>query len=138
MSNLGMNGTDVLVKLDTGDSVENWVTIAGQRDVTMSESTNLIDVSSKDSGRHGNYLAGRITETIDLDALVIFSNAAYTALQTASRNGTAVRLQKFRTASGAMEEVDAVITTRDESFPDQDAAVMSISFQTDGAWESPS
>ena len=138
MSDLGMNGTDVLVKVDTGDSVENWVTVAGQRDVTFSESTASIDTSSKDSGRHGNRIAGRITETVDLDSLVIFSDAGYTALQTASRDGTEIRLQKFRTASGAMEEVEAIITTRNESFPDQGAAVMSVSFETNGAWEAPS
>ena len=66
------------------------VIAAGQRDVTFDESNNLIDISSKDTGRIEEVLVGRLTQTVTLDMLFINGDAGYLALKDASRNGTSI------------------------------------------------
>lgn len=129
----GINGADVLVLVDTGVSAPTFVVAAGQRDVTFEESNSLIDVSSKDSGREEEVLMGRLTQSVSLDMLFIDGDSGYNALKDASRNGTAVKLRR-RFQGSDVEEADAFVETRSESFPDQDAGIVSLSFRVTGQW----
>lgn len=131
------NGADTLVIVDIGTSTPSWVVAAGQRDATFDENNNLIDVSSKDSGRTEEVLMGRLSQTVTLDMLYINGDAGYNALKDASRNGTAVLIRR-RFQGADLEQASAYIETRSESFPDQDAAVISLTFRIDGAWETVS
>lgn len=128
----GINGADVLVYLDTGDSVENWVVVGGQRDVSFNEDIALVDISHKLSGSYGEFLPGRITGTLTLDAVWIPNDAALVALKNATRNRTTVKLQRYYQA--AIEEADFVITSKAETFPDQAEGSVSLTFQQSGAW----
>lgn len=128
----GINGADVLIYLDTGDSVENWVVVGGQRDVSINEDIALVNISHKLSGAYGEFLPGRITGTMTLDAVWIPNNAALTALKNATRSRTLVRLQRYYLA--AVEEAEFVITSKAESFPDQAEGTVSLNFQQSGAW----
>jgi len=60
----GKNGSDVLLLVNTGTaSVPVYEAVASQRDVDFSETTEEIDVSSKDS-RAKRVLPGRYGSTI--------------------------------------------------------------------------
>lgn len=129
----GINGADVLVIVDVGVSTPSFVVAAGQRDVTFDESNNLIDISSKDTGRIEEVLMGRLTQTVTLDMLFINGDAGYLALKDASRNGTSVTIRR-RFQGTDIEEVTAFVETRSETFPDQDAGLVSLSFRLSGSW----
>jgi TP901-1 family phage major tail protein len=129
----GINGADVLILVDVGVSSPSFVIAAGQRDVTFDESNNLIDVSSKDTGRIEEVLMGRLTQTVALDMLFINGDAGYLALKDASRNGTAITIRR-RFQGADIEDATAFIETRSETFPDQDAGLVSLAFRLSGAW----
>lgn len=129
----GINGADVLILVDVGVSTPSFVVAAGQRDVTFDESNNLIDISSKDTGRIEEVLVGRLTQTVTLDMLFINGDAGYLALKDASRNGTAITIRR-RFQGADIEDATAFIETRSETFPDQDAGLVSLSFRLSGSW----
>ena len=129
----GINGADVLILVDVGVSAPSFVVAAGQRDVTFDESNNLIDISSKDTGRIEEVLMGRLTQTVTLDMLFINGDAGYLALKDASRNGTAITIRR-RFQGADIEDATAFVETRSETFPDQDAGLVSLSFRLSGAW----
>ena len=129
----GVNGADVLVIVDVGASTPNFVVAAGQRDVTFDESNNLIDISSKDTGRIEEVLMGRLTQTVTLDMLFINGDAGYNALKDASRNGTSISIRR-RFQGNDIEHVTAFVETRSETFPDQDAGLVSLAFRLSGSW----
>jgi len=129
----GINGADVLIIVDVGASVPNFVVAAGQRDVTFDESNNIIDISSKDTGRIEEVLVGRLTQNVTLDMLFINGDAGLIALRDASRNGTEISIRR-RFQGQDIEQVTAFVETRSESFPDQDAGLVSLSFRLSGSW----
>lgn len=129
----GINGADVLIIVDVGTSTPNFVVAAGQRDVTFDESNNIIDISSKDTGRIEEVLVGRLTQNVTLDMLFINGDAGLNALRDASRNGTEIAIRR-RFQGADIEQVTAFVETRSESFPDQDAGVVSLSFRLSGSW----
>lgn len=84
---MAMNGTDILLLVNTGTPGSPVYEVVGsQRDVTFEETTDEIDVSSKD-GRAKRVLPGRYSASISLDALYVPTGAAYQALKDAMRNG---------------------------------------------------
>lgn len=129
----GVNGADILVIIDVGVSAPSFVVAAGQRDVTFDESNNLIDISSKDTGRIEEVLMGRLTQTVTLDMLFINGDAGYLALKDAARNGTSIDIRR-RFQGADIEQVTAFVETRSETFPDQDAGLVSLSFRLSGSW----
>jgi hypothetical protein len=124
-----MNGTDVLLLVDT-------VLLGSQRNLSRDENTAEIDVSSKD-GRAGRVLPGRYGSSLTLDALYVPSETAYLALQAANRNGTFVTVVLME-AGLVTESAQAIVTALTETWPDQDAAVISVSLTVDGDWISGS
>ena len=61
---MGMNGTDILLYVNTGTpAVPAYTVVGSQRDVTFEESTDEIDVSSKDS-RAKRVLPGRYSASV--------------------------------------------------------------------------
>jgi TP901-1 family phage major tail protein len=129
----GENGADTLIIVDVGTSTTVWAVVAGQRDAVFNENNTLIDISSKDSGRTEEVLMGRLSQNITLDALYIFGDSGYNALKDASQNGTAIAIRRRRNGTD-LEQADAYVETRSESFPDQEAAVVSLDFRVSGAW----
>ena len=126
---MAMNGTDILIWID-GNCV------GSQRDVTQDETTDEIDVSSKDS-RAMRVLPGRYGSTISLDALYVPSDTAYTALLNAMRNGTFVEVVSIEEGV-VLESADAIVTSLSKAGPDQGEATVSISLRIDGEWVSGS
>jgi len=122
---MAMNGADVLIWAE-GNCV------GSQRDVTIDETTEEIDVSSKDS-RAMRVLPGRYGSTISLDALYVPDDAAYNSLKDAMRNGTFVEVVVME--EGVVEESgDAIVTSLSRNAPDQGESTVSISLRVDGFW----
>lgn len=130
---MAMNGTDILLQVNTGTVlVPVWETVGSQRDATFDEATAEIDVSSKTS-RAKRVLPGRYSSSVSLDALYVPSDAAYLTLKAAMRDGDAVQI--LRQEGGvSLESADAIVTGLSEKGPDQAEAVVSISLVVDGEW----
>lgn len=126
---MAMNGTDILIWV-------NGNAVGSQRDVTIDETTDEIDVSSKDS-RAMRVLPGRYGTTISLDALYVPDDAAFIALQNAMRNGDFVEVVRIEEGV-VVESADAIVTSLSRAGPDQDAATASIALRVDGFWRSGS
>jgi TP901-1 family phage major tail protein len=130
---MAMNGTDLLLLVNTGTPETPTYEVAGsQRDATLEETTDTIDVSSKDS-RAMRVLPGRYSGSISLDALYVPTDAAYLALRTANRDGELILVA--RQEDGVVTEtVTAKIDSISEAFPNQDAATISVALTIDGFW----
>lgn len=130
---MAMNGTDVLLLANTGTGGTPTYTVVGsQRDATIDEQSETIDVSSKDA-RAQRVLPGRYSATLSLDALYVPNNAAYLALVKANRDGDPILIAK-EVAGEVIETALAVVTSISESFPDQGEATISIGLTIDGMW----
>ena len=130
---MAMNGTDVLLLVNTGtELVPSYEAVGSQRDVSFEETTEEIDVSSKDS-RAKRVLPGRYGATISLDALYVPSDSAYGKLKNAMRNGTLIMVAK-EVDDVTIETASALITSMSEADPDQAESTISISLTLDGEW----
>jgi TP901-1 family phage major tail protein len=130
---MSKNGSDLILLVNTGAPLTPVYEAVGcQRDATIDESTASIDVSCKDS-RARRVLPGRYSSTISLDALYVPTNSGYQALKAAMRDGTLILVAREE-SEVVVETADAVITSMSETFPDQDAATISISLDVDGFW----
>jgi len=130
---MAMNGTDVLLLVNTGtELVPSYEAVGSQRDVSFEETTEEIDVSSKDS-RAKRVLPGRYGASITLDALYVPTGTAFTALQDAMRDGELILVAK-EVDNVTVETASALITSMSEAMPDQAEATISISLTIDGTW----
>ena len=130
---MAMNGTDLLLLVNTGTpQVPAYSIVGSQRNATLEEANAAIDTSSKDS-RAQRVLPGRYSATISLDTLYVPSDLAYLALKNACRNGDLILVAREE-AGVVIETVDAMIATKSEAFPDQGEATISISLTIDGFW----
>jgi TP901-1 family phage major tail protein len=130
---MAMNGTDVLLLVNTGTPLVPVYTVVGsQRDMGLEETTDEIDVSSKD-GRAKRVLPGRYASSISLDALYVPDNSAYQALQSAMRDGELI-LVAVQVAGVTTETANALVTSLSHSFPDQGEATVSVALVIDGEW----
>lgn len=130
---MAINGSDILLLVNTGTpAVPVYEAVGSQRDVTFDESTESIDVSSKDS-RARRVLPGRYSASLSLDALYVWSDAGYRALRDAMRDGEMILVAR-QDDGVTVETADAVITSLSESFPDQGEGEISISMDIDSFW----
>jgi len=131
---MAMNGTDVLLMVNTGTPETPVYEVVGcQRDVTFEETTEEIDVSCKDQ-RAKRVLAGRYGSTISLDALYVPTDSAYQELKAAKRAGELILVAREE-QEVTLETATALITSMSESFPDQGEATISIALTIDGGWQ---
>lgn len=129
------NGAQVIVRVrDSAGPVD----VAFQKDVTFDKTNALIDVSNKTSGRRTKYLLGRLDEEMSLD--VFFNDdASYLMLKNSADQGKSIKVVRAFDANqdGAyanIEEAEAVITKMSEKFPDQDGAMVNLTFKISGNW----
>jgi len=87
-------GKDFLLKINTGTAGSPvWTIVGGQRSADLSRSADSIDVSHKTSGGWKSSKAGLRGWSIDLDALVLLSDAALPYLEMAFQTGAEVNVQ---------------------------------------------
>lgn len=131
---MGMSGTNLLLLANTGTAeTPVYEAVGSQRDATIEESSDTIDISNK-SSRAQRVLPGRFSGSISLDALYVPNDAAYLALRKANRDGELILVA--RELEGVVQEiVSAKIDSISETFPDQSEATISVSLTIDGFWE---
>ena len=87
-------GKDYLLYINTGTALSPvWTLIGGQRSADLSRSADSIDVSHKTSGGWISNKAGLRGWSIDLDALVLLSDAALPYLEKAFDDGTEINVR---------------------------------------------
>lgn len=128
-----MRGVDILLMVNTGtDGAPVWTSAGGQRNATLSEESETIDITSKDSGGKSEYDYGLYSWSISADGVYIPNEAAYVALKNAMRNKTKIKV-RIRENGTDEEEGQALVTSRELDSPYEAEATYSLELQGTGA-----
>jgi predicted secreted protein len=120
--------------VDVSDSAgTDMKTIAGQTNLVISSSGNVINLSNKDTGAVECVTMGRLSETVTLDGLMATSCEGQTALFDAYHNRTSVTIAYFKDGV-EVEGATAVITGLTKTFQDEAVATFNCSLQCTTAW----
>jgi TP901-1 family phage major tail protein len=123
-------GVDVLLYASTdGGTTKNVV--GGQSGATLNRETNVIEVTSKESGWSEN-LAGIKSWSIECEGYVVVSDSAYDALETSWENGDEIDVE-IVVPSGNTYSGKAIISEFPLEAPQDDAMTFSITLQGTGA-----
>lgn len=121
-------GVDVLLYLPgTPDTP-----IAGQRNATLSLSSDTIDTTAKDTGDWRTFLAGLKSWTLSCDGIYTTSDSGILALENAFMNGTVINV-KLAKGTEWSATGQAIITSLDYDASLEDAMTISIEMQGTGA-----
>jgi len=128
-----INGADVLLRVNTGTyAVPVWTTVGSQQDVDFGETSDMIDVSSKNS-RSRKLLYGRYSASVTLSYLYIPDAADLAALKAAIRGGTVMKIRRQYSGTD-IEEADCLVADKKDTFPDQAPATGSVTLEVSGDW----
>jgi predicted secreted protein len=131
---MALNGSAILLLVNLGTpTVPIYEAVGSQRGVTLAETTEEIDVSSKD-GQAGRYLPGMYQAIISLDSLYVPDDAAFLLLRNALRSRTMVRLWIMENGN-IVEGADAFVTRLSRNAPDQGETTISCTLRIDGSVE---
>ena len=130
---MAVNGADVLVLVNTGtEQAPVWTVVGSQRNATVDEATETIDISSKEQ-RARRIIPGRYSSTLNLDGLYVPDDTAYGLLQSAMRNGTLIQVMIQR-ENEQIESASGVVTSLNREYPDQGESTVSATIEIDGEW----
>jgi hypothetical protein len=126
-----VNGTDFLVYVDDGTGP---ILVGSQRNATVDESNEEIDLSSKNQ-REAVVDSGRYSATLSLEALYVPTDAGYQALVDAIRNATPVTVvaEENGVYTESAQEIGPSLS---REYPDQGEATISCELKISGAWMS--
>ena len=127
---MAMDGKQILALVDTGSGT--YEPMGEQTGLSWENSTNLIEVSSKDSG-HTKWVAGKRDGTVSLEAFYVPNDTAYQAFKDAQKNGEPIILRRSEDGT-EVEEAEAFVSTISGDAPDNDGATVSIDFQLNEDW----
>jgi tail tube protein len=139
------NGAQTLlaVNLASLSSAENFTAIGFQQDCAFDLKNDLIDISSKTSGRRSKYLTGRLDEEVSVDFIYDITDASYLHLKQEAVAGRTIELMRMHNDTSGdddinnyddIESCEAVITKLSEKHPDQKTAMVSMAAKVSGAW----
>ena len=129
-----VRGVDVVIMVNTGDEITpNWVAVGGQRNATLTETAETLDVTTKDStaGTY-DYEYGQYGWTISCEGVYISDDTAYTHLKTAMRNREKVMV-RIQEESLPKEEGEALVISSELEAPYEEMAAYSLELQGTGA-----
>ena len=134
---MAMSGNSVLLRVNTGTTeVPEDTAVGSQKGLDISKTRNAIDASHKGNDAT-EYVAGRKSSSVTLDALFVPNDTAYRRLKQCYDNGAEIEVVQYRDGV-AIEEADAIVTELSESYPDDDVSTISCSLQVSGNWRTPS
>jgi TP901-1 family phage major tail protein len=126
-------GKDYLLYVNTGTAaVPVWTLIGGQRGSSLGRTADSIDVSHKTSGGWKSTKAGMRGWSIDLDGLVLLTDAGLEALELAFSTGVEVQL-KFEYPNKSYRTGWAAVTDLSIETPHDGEASLSGSLEGNGA-----
>lgn len=126
-----MRGVDIIVQVEDSATPGTYITVGGQRNATLSESSETIDITSKDSGGAYEYDYGLYGWTVSADGLYISSDSGYTALRDALRNKTKVKIQ-IQEEGATTQTGEALVTSNELEGPYDGEVTYSVEFQGTG------
>ena len=119
----------ILLEVNTGtDAVPVWSVIGGQRNATLSEEVEEIDVTSDDSDGAQEFEAGLYSATIDCDGLYVPTATGYAALKTAFRSKTKIKAQ-IKEDGAATEQAMCLITSMETESPYDGESTYAVSLR---------
>lgn len=121
-------GVDVLVYAKVNGTK---TVVGGQSGATLNRGTNVIEVTSKESGWADN-IAGVKSWSIDAEGYVVVDDASYTALEESWENGEFVEVEII-VPNGKTYSGTAIISDFPLEAPQDDALTFSITLQGNGA-----
>ena len=124
-------GVDVLLYIKSGVDVTPETIVGGQSGATLNRSMDTIETTSKDSGGWQEFIGSLKSWSMDCEGFYVASDAAYTSLETAWLNKTAVEVEirvGIKTFTGS-----ALITDFPMEFPQDDAVTIKLTLQGTGA-----
>lgn len=125
-----ISGIDVLVSASVDGGTTNSV-IGGQSGATLNRSTNVIEVTAKDSGGWAENISGIRSWSVECEGFMVKDDAALDSLETAWENGDPVDVSL--SYNGNDYEGQAVIAELPNEFPQDDAVTFSLSLTGTGA-----
>lgn len=133
-SNKKVRGVDIVVMVDideTGTTPE-WIPAGGQRSATLSETSEALDATTKDSepGSY-EYEYGLYGWTISCEGLYVPDNQAYAYLGKAMRERKKVKVQIHEEGLPTQEGL-ALVSSRELEAPYEDMTTYSMEFQGTG------
>jgi Phage major tail protein 2. len=133
---MAMNGAQVLVLVKTAedDGMGNpvYTPVAEQTGLSSEESRNLIETAAKGDD-HMKHEYGRMSSTVELEALYVPNDQALQAIRNALHNKEEVILR--RSENGVdVEEARAKVESISSEWPDEDNSTVSVTFQLQEPW----
>lgn len=128
---MAVRGVDVLIYVNTGtDTAPVWTVVGGQRNATLSEEAETIDVTTKNSAAQ-EFEYGQYNWKISCDGVYIKDDAAYVALRNAIRQKQKVKV-RIKEGDTYTAEGLALVTSNELEAPYDDAATYSVELQGTG------
>lgn len=106
--------------------------VAGQRNASLKVSADSIDTTNKLGDGWAENIASFRSWSIDADGLVVPSNEAYEALESAAMNGTSVTIKLSTGTNGRTYTGTAYVTDFSIDMPYDDATTYSCTFTGTG------
>lgn len=132
---MAKKGIDFVINVNTGtDALSVWTKVGGQRGASLSRSADTFEATTKDSLGWKEFEAGFKEWSIEADGLVLTSDVAYTALETAYTTGAKVKVQ-IEDGSGSDYAGFAIVTDLPIDMPYDDLVTYSCTLQGTGALE---
>jgi len=132
---MGKNATNIVLKIGS-------VELIGETNHSLSSSADVIDVSSKASGRTRRILSGRVSENISFESLLDDTNITdygYKEAHGALKAGTLISftIMEVDTTGTQVDATDMIsgsgyITSLTKDAPDNDRSTMSGTIEVDG------
>jgi len=128
-----VNGSTVVLQVRTTTGPDVYVTVGGQRGLSVARERNAIETSAKGDGDK-TFIAGRRGSSLSMDGIVIASDVGRAALIAAHEGDGVGRLRRGAIGAEAAKQCDIVITGIDEDFPDDEESTWTVEYQVNGAW----
>lgn len=133
---MAMNGAQVLVLVQTGTDPTSgdpiFTPVGEQTGLSDEASRELIEAAAKGDD-HLKHLYGRMSTTVELEALYVPNDQAFKAIEDALRNKTEVILRRSENGT-VVEEAAAKVESISREWPDEDTATISVTFQLQEPW----
>lgn len=123
------NGTNITVLVSTDGG---FAAIGSETNAVFSQTTEYIDVSTKDSRKRAG-LPGKYSASVTVDNMYVEGSANVALLETASRNGTTIAIQRAVAGEGT-EGATVIVTDFTETHAFEDASTISMTLEVTGAW----
>ena len=128
---MSIDGSDVLLMVDVGtDTESDFVAVAAQQDLTISESRDIREVTSKlDDHKKKEY--GEMDTTASLESLFVVDDSGEELLRSAVQDATKVTI-RIQESDVEIEEGTVLVSSLERNFPRNDNSTFSAELEFDG------